>query len=160
MGADLSAIPLQKRRAIEAELAARVYSAALPNLGQEAALKILSDAIDESARTAGQEFASRAPYSIPSLLHFSQILHVWQTGGALCIENMERETDQLSFSVTRCGYIEMYREMGLPAELHPTLSCRRDAAFAEGYSSRLRMERSQTISEGADCCLFRFFWQA
>lgn len=160
MVADLSVIPLKARRAIEAELALRVYSAALPSLGREAALNILNDAIDEAARTAGQAFASRAPYSTPSLAHFSQVLHIWQTGGALTIENIERGADHLCFSVTRCGYMEMYREMGLPTVLHPTLSCRRDMAFAEGYSSRLRMERPQTLSEGAKSCLFRFCWQA
>ena len=160
MEADLSSIPLQSRRAIEAELASRIYATALPSLGREAALKILDNAIDAAARAAGQAFASRAPYSTPSLAHFSQVMHLWQTGGALSIENMERGPDLLSFSVTRCGYMEMYRKMGLPAELHATLSCRRDAAFAEGYSPQLRMERPQTISGGAECCLFRFRWQA
>lgn len=159
MGIDFSAIPLQARRAIEAELAVRIYSAALPSLGHEAALKVLSDAIDAAALTAGQAFASRAPYSTPSLAHFSQVLHTWQTGGALSIESIERGPEYLSFRVTRCGYMEMYQEMGLPSVLHPTLSCRRDAAFAQGYSSQLRMERPQTLFEGADCCLFRFRWQ-
>jgi len=159
MGIDLSIIPLNARRAIEAELAERVYAAALPSLGHEAALNILNDAIDEAARAAGQAFASQAPCSTPSLSHFSQVLRLWQTGGALSIENIEHKPESLSFRVTRCGYMEMYRELGLPAFLHATLSCRRDAAFAEGYSPKLRLERPQTISEGADNCLFRFHWR-
>jgi hypothetical protein len=158
MGVDLSSIPLNARRAIEAELAQRVYIAALPSLGHAAALQILCDAIDEAARAAGRAFASRAPYSTPNLEHFSQVLRVWQTGGALSIENVELASESLSFCVTRCGYMEMYRELGLPAFLHDTLSCRRDAAFAEGYSPRLRLERPQTISAGAQSCLFWFRW--
>jgi len=87
------------------------------------------------------------------------VISLWQTGGALCIDNVEHASQSLSFRVTRCGYMEMYRELGLPAFLHATLSCRRDAAFAEGYSPKLRLDRPQTISEGADNCLFRFCWQ-
>lgn len=159
MGVDLRSIPLIARRGIEAEFALRVYTAALPGLGHEAALRILDDAIDKSARAAGQAFSAKAPYSTPSLEHFSQVLGIWQTGDALCIKDVEHTSQSLNFRVTRCGYMEMYRELGLPAFLHATLSCRRDAAFAEGYSPKLRLERPQTISEGADSCLFLFNWQ-
>lgn len=158
MGVDLSTIPLNARRAIEAELALRIYSAALPSLGEAAALELLNTAIDDAARAAGKAFAARAPHATPSLEHFSQVLHLWQAGGALTIADIDRGPDRLCFSVTRCGYMEMYQEMGLPKPLHASLSCRRDAAFAEGYSPRLRMERPQTISDGAASCLFRFCW--
>lgn len=159
MGVDLSAVPLKFRRAIEAELALRVYTAALPRLGEAAALELLNATVDGAARAAGQAFADKAPSVAPSLAHFSEVLALWQAGGALTIVDIERGEDALRFTVTRCGYMEMYREMGLPAVLHSTLSCRRDAAFAEGYSSKLRLDRPQTISDGAAACLFRFRWE-
>lgn len=159
MGVDLSAVPLKFRRAIEAELALRVYTAALPRLGEAAALELLNSAIDEAAHAAGRAFADKAPQRAPSLAHFSEVLLLWQAGGALTIEEIECGGEALHFKVTRCEYVELYREMGLPLALHSTLSCRRDAAFAEGYSSKLRLDRPQTISDGAAACLFRFRWE-
>lgn len=158
MGVDLSTIPLNSRRAIEAELALRIYSAALPRLGETAALELLNAAIDDAARAAGKAFAAKAPGGIPSLAHFSGVLDLWQAGGALTIQDIERGPNNLAFRVSRCGYMEMYREMGLPATLYATLSCRRDAAFAEGYSPNLTLDRPEIISGGAPACLFRFRW--
>jgi len=159
MGVDLSGIPLSARRAIEAQFALRLYTVALPTLGPDAALRVLNAAIDAAAREAGQAFAARAPRSTPSLEHFSQVLDIWQEGDALTITDLERGPNFLNFSVSRCGYMEMYRCMDLPMVLHATLSCRRDAAFAEGYSPHLRLDRPETISSGAARCLFRFRWQ-
>ena len=158
MGVNLTSIPLSARRAIEAQFALRMYTVALPTLGPDAALRVLNAAIDAAAREAGQAFAACAPHSTPSLEHFSQVLDTWQAGGALTITDLERGPDFLNFSVSRCGYMEMYRDMDLPTVLHATLSCRRDAAFAEGYSPQLRLERPETISGGAARCLFMFRW--
>jgi len=158
MPVDLSRIPMNARRAIEAELAARVYQAALPSLGEAAALAILNAAIDSAAFEAGQAYAAKAPNG-PSLEHFSGVLDLWRAGGALDIKDIKRADDALNFTVTRCGYMEMYAEMGLPKALFATLSCRRDASFAAGYSPRLVLDRPQTISEGAPGCLFRFTWR-
>ncbi|HWR04680.1 MAG TPA: L-2-amino-thiazoline-4-carboxylic acid hydrolase, partial [Humidesulfovibrio sp.] len=91
--------------------------------------------------------------------HFSGVLELWQAGGALTIEGIELEAESLDFRVVRCGYMEMYAQMGLPKALHATLSCRRDAAFAAGYSPKLLLDRPEVISAGAPACLFRFRWQ-
>jgi len=157
MPVDLSSIPMFSRRAIEAELALRIYNTATTRLGQQAALEVLNAAIDEAAYAAGRAFAAMAP-GAPSLEHFAKVLDLWQAGGALSIADILLEPDHLSFTVTRCGYMEMYREMDIPRELHATLSCRRDAAFAAGYSPHLKLERPQTLSEGAPSCLFSFRW--
>lgn len=159
MAVDLSTVPMNARRAIEAELAGRIYAAALPSLGREAALAVLNAAIDQAALEAGRAFAAKAPGGA-SLAHFAQVLDLWRAGGALSITDIAQGADSLSFTVTRCGYMEMYRDMGLPQELHATLSCRRDAAFAAGYSPLLRMDRPAAISGGAPGCLFRFTWAA
>jgi len=157
MAVDLTNVKLNERRAIEAELAKRIFDAALPALGQAGALALLNAAIDQAAAEAGQAFAAKAPDG-PSLAHFAQVLDLWQAGGALTLADIHQDADRLDFTVTRCGYMEMYHVMGLPAVLHATLSCRRDAAFAAGYSPNLRLERPQTISEGAPGCIFRFRW--
>lgn len=157
MPVDLSQVPMNARRAIEAEFAHRVYAATLPSLGRNVALRVLNDAIDGAAQEAGRAFAAKAPEG-PSLAHFATVVNLWRAGGALDIADTVLTQDTLSFSVTRCGYMEMYAEMGLPQVLHATLSCRRDAAFAAGYSPLLKLDRPATISDGALACLFRFTW--
>jgi len=159
MTIDLSKVPMNSRRAIEAELAGRLYVAALPSLGRVRALGILNDAIDDAAREAGRAFAAAAPGHGPSLEHFSGVVEMWRAGGALDIADVSRTNDGFGFRVTRCGYMRMYAEMGLPRELFATLSCRRDAAFAAGYSEHLVMSRPETISGGAPACVFRFGWR-
>lgn len=158
MGPDLATIPMIARRAVEAELLARVYRSALARLGHDQALALLDAAVDEAAFEAGRAFAGRAPAGGPSLPHFALVLDLWKAGGALDITDVQRDAHSLSFRVARCGYMDLYRSMGLPPELFATLSCRRDAAFARGYSTRLVMERPQTISAGAESCLFLFRW--
>lgn len=158
MPVDLSSIPMYSRRAIEAELSLRIFAAASARLGHDSALELLNAAIDQAASEAGQAFAAQAP-GAPSLEHFARVLELWQAGGALSVADIERCPDTLSFTVTRCGYMEMYEELGIPPELRRTLSCRRDAAFASGYSPKLHLLRPQTISEGAPNCLFRFRWK-
>ena len=80
---------------------------------------------------------------------------VWAQDGAMEIANVELAEDSLSFDVTRCGYAEMYRRLGLE-DLGVTLSCQRDFAFNEGFNPKIRLERSQTLMEGAPSCDFRY----
>jgi hypothetical protein len=159
MGPDLSATPMHARRAIEAEFAQRLFNSARAAVGEEQAFAILNAAIDEAAFESGRAFAAKAPGGAPSLEHFSQVVDLWRAGGALDIADIRLGADAFSFTVTRCGYMEMYRAMGIAAPLHASLSCRRDAAFAAGYSPRLAMERPATISGGAAGCLFTFRWR-
>jgi hypothetical protein len=156
--AELTKIPLPARRAIEAEILDKVYASAVERVGRDQALEILGAAIDASAFAAGRAFAAKAPGGEPSLAHFAKILDAWQIGGALGVAGIRQDADTLSFTVTRCGYAEMYARMGVARELHSVLSCRRDAAFAAGYSPRLALSRPETIAAGASGCTFAFRW--
>lgn len=159
MSAPGAAIPLLERRAIEAELLLRVFDAASASLGPRQARLIVEQAVDAAALAAGQAFARSAPGGRPSLEHFATVLERWQEGGVLDIRDIRLDKTSLSFCVTRCGYVEKYREMGLPQPLHSLCSCRRDAAFAEGYSPRLGLERPETIAQGHAACRFVFSWR-
>ena len=70
-------------------------------------------------------------------------------------EHTEESRTAFAYTVGHCAYAEMYRRMGL-GELGPVLSCLRDAAFAEGFDLRMRLDRPQTIMEGAPLCQFRY----
>lgn len=137
----------------------RVYAAASASLGPEQARGLLEQAVDSAALAAGRAFALTAPQGLPSLAHFATVLERWQEGGVLDITDIRLDADSLSFAVTRCGYVERYAALGVPAQLRTVFSCRRDAAFAEGYSPHLALERPQTIAEGHLACGFVFRWQ-
>lgn len=144
-------------RTAQAGLVARIREALKEHVGPGQADKILTEAITADARAAGAAFAQLAPDK-PSLAHFATVLARWQEDDALVLEGVTLTESSLSFSVTRCAYASAYANMGLDPELGYTLSCSRDEPFAQGYSPRLSMRRSDTIMLGAPACLFTFVW--
>lgn len=151
-------IPLIEQRVIEANIFGVVYKSLCQRMSKEDALAAVRAAVDALAYEAGKAFALRAKGGV-NFEHFGSILETWQASGALTIDNVTATENTLEFEVTRCAYVEKYREMGLPQELVSMISCARDEPFAEGYSSKLRMERTQTLGEGAPSCIFRFLWR-
>lgn len=81
---------------------------------------------------------------------------VWTREDALEITVHHAGLDQLRFDVQRCRYAEIYDRLGI-REMGVHLSCGRDAAFARGFNTAIRMKRRQTIMEGAPHCDFCFF---
>ena len=53
---------------------------------------------------------------------------------------------------------EMYRAMGL-GEIGHLLSCQRDGTFCEGYDPRIKLQRTQTIMQGASHCDFDYTFE-
>jgi len=153
-----TALPMIERRAIEAQILLRVYQATLERFDADTARGLLEAAIDADAHGSGRAFAAAAPGGIPTLAHFATVLDRWREGDVLRLDHIELTERRLSFSVTRCGYVERYTALGIPAELHGVLSCRRDQAFAAGYSPQLRMHRPDTLAKGAAACGFVFEW--
>ncbi len=143
------------RRAIEAEMIGRIYEELCIAIGQSAALEILTCTIEKAATEEGQCFAARAG-GRPSLAHFKTVLADWND--ALQVQTLEETDDVLRFNVVRCDYIRAYQGLGLPSELVSLLSCRRDAAFARGYSERLEFTRQNTLAEGHTFCDFCYRW--
>lgn len=151
-------ISLIDRRRIEAETLWAFYNELARSKDEAYALDAIARTVSGIAYKAGQDFAAKAPAS-PSLEHFSSVVDLWNGTGNLEIVNVEKEADRLSFSVNRCKYVELYREMGVPQALLPILSCSRDAPFARGYSKSLKFIRQHTIGEGATSCDFLFQWE-
>ena len=143
------------RRKIEAEMIGRIYREMCVVMDQAAALKILTNTIENAAVEEGRRFAAQADEK-PALAHFKTILANWDE--ALQMEMLEESDDVLRFNVVRCDYIRAYESLGLPPELVGLLSCRRDAAFARGYSKRIEFTRRGTLAEGSPCCDFCYRW--
>ena len=148
---------IYERRRIEAEILGRVYDSLAPQVGESTALDVICQATASAARDAGRSFAAAA-WPEPCLEHFATVVELWRAGGALEIADVSLTKTELKFVVLRCAYLEMYRAMGLGAAMCNALSCVRDAAFVQGYSPHLIMERPFTLAMDEKPCRFRFVW--
>ena len=73
----------------------------------------------------------------------------------LDVEVTRADETNLDFAVTRCRFVEMYRELGL-GDVADVLSCNRDGQFATAFDANIALDRPQTIAGGAPTCLFRY----
>jgi len=144
---------LEQRR-IEADFALNLMKTLIARFGQEDARNILRECVENAAREHGRQLAATEERE-PDLETFADRLALWQAGGALDFDVLERSADKLDMNITRCQYAEMYKEMGA-ADIGDILSCGRDGVFCEGYHPRMKLKRTQTIMKGADHCDFRY----
>ena len=75
------------------------------------------------------------------------------------MEVLEKTSTTYFFNVSRCPYFEKYQELGI-IDFGVEMSCCRDKPFAKGLNSNLKLERTQTIMEGAKYCDFRYYLQS
>lgn len=150
-------LSMLEKRKIEAEILKEVYETLKASHGEEVARRTITDSVRRSAIAQGQQFAAAAAGG-PSLKAFQDVMPLWTKGGALEIEVKEQTDSIFTFNVTRCRYAEAYKAMGL-GEVGHLLSCNRDGAFCEGYDPKLKLERTQTIMQGASHCNFRYRYE-
>jgi len=153
----LNEIGVLKRREIEARILPPVIEALGKEFGKDRVVEIVRDVIVGVAQAQGREVAAQQGGT--SLGHLAHALEDWQKGDAYRMDVLEQSDERFSFNVTRCRYAEMYRSLGIP-ELGALLSCNRDFALAEGFSSDIALTRTQTIMQGASHCDFRFVKRA
>ncbi len=152
-------IPTLTKRRLQAAVIKPVYEEMVTELGDEKAQSILDNAIRKAAIEEAGEFACKAPGGKTSLRSFIDLFGLWTAGGALEIEVHEESETHFSFDVTRCQYAETYLEMGI-GQIGHLLSCNRDASFCEGYDPNIKLDRQQTIMNGADRCTFRYRYES
>jgi hypothetical protein len=147
-----------ERRRLQAEIVKPIYEELMAELGPEKARAILSRAITRSAIAEARKAAEAADGG-PSMRSFAANFHrQYRDGGidsGLEVEVLSEGDDHFDFNVTRCRYVEMYRELGL-GEIADVLSCNRDGVFAQAYDPTIELDRAHTIALGAPCCTFRY----
>ncbi len=148
-------VPVLLKRRMQAEVIGPIYAEMVVQVGEEKAASILDAAIRKAAIAEGKAFAAKAPGGQPSMGDFIKLYELWTSNGSLEIEVLEASDSRFDFNVTRCQYAETYKAMGL-GKIGHLLSCNRDGSFCEGYDPRMKLERKQTIMEGAACCTFRY----
>lgn len=147
-------LPIIHLRRIEANVIKPIFEEMVKELGHDRAREILGRAIANNAIAQGRDLAETSGVS-RDLEGFAALLPNWQKEDALQIEVLEQAEDRFHFNVKRCRYAEMYRDMGL-GEIGDLLSCGRDGAFCIGFNPQIKLERSQTIMQGASHCDFRY----
>ena len=141
------------RREVEARLLAPLVDALGEEFGRERVVAVLRDAIIGIARAQGAQLAQGMGGD--SLDEFAASLKFWTQDNALEIDVLAQDGERFDFNVTRCRYAELYRTLGIP-ELGAVLSCNRDWALIQGFNDDIKLERTQTIMEGAAYCDFRY----
>jgi len=150
-------LSMLEKRKIEAEILKEVYETLKESHGEEVARKTIAESVRRSAIEQARQFAAAAPGGT-SLKAFQDVMPLWTKGEALEIEVKEQTDTTFTFNVVRCRYAETYKAMGL-GEIGHLLSCNRDGAFCEGYDPKLKLERTQTIMQGASHCDFRYRYE-
>jgi len=153
MGADLSRIGILTRREIEARIAGPLIKAFMKETGEAKALEIVEEVIVLLAKESGEMLREFVGGS--GLEDFAKGMDLWSQDDAVTFDLVEMTAEKITMNVTRCRYAEMYKELGM-ADLGFTLSCARDFAMVEGFNPEIKLERTQTLMEGADHCDFRF----
>lgn len=149
-----TAISLLQRRGIEAEVLIPLIRRLEQEIGAERAHAIARETIEAIAREQGQAVAQVLDRD--DLEGFRHVRDSWGgAGGDLTIETQREDGEHLDFNVTRCRFAELYQQLGAP-DLGFLLSCNRDFTLSAGYSDALRLNRTQTIMEGAPYCDFRY----
>jgi len=142
-----------QRRKIEGRVIIPLIEEARKRFGDQAAHEMVVAVIRHLAVEDGARWSDAYGRDFVSLKKVAE--EVWAGGGSLDLEVVAASEDHLDFNVTRCGYAEFYRGLGL-AELGYLIHCNRDHAMIEGFNPDLALTRTQTVMEGASHCDFRF----
>ena len=151
-------LSMLEKRKIEAEILKEVYETLKASQGEAVAKKTIEESVRRSAIEQARQFAAAAAPGGTSLKAFQDVMPLWTKGGALEIEVKEQSESSFTFNVVRCRYAETYKAMGM-GEIGHLLSCNRDGAFCEGYDPKLKLERTQTIMQGASHCNFHYTYE-
>ena len=143
-----------EKRAIEAMVVVPIVRAMAERLGFSEALSICCRVNEKEAYERGRTLARETGRNdIEALVEEVQ---GWGRGGGWEMEVLERTASTYFFNVTRCPYHDRYKSLGV-AEFGVCLSCCRDEPFARGFNPGLKLVRTTTIMEGAECCDFRYY---
>lgn len=153
MAFDPAQMDVIDRRRVEAMILGPMLREFQEEIGVEQTNRIARAAITKLAREQGAQFADGIGSN--GLEDYASNKDAWRRNGALEFEIIESTPSRYSFDVTRCKYAEMYNELGF-GDLGDIFSCTRDFEFCSGFNPEVKLERTQTIMQGASHCDFRY----
>jgi hypothetical protein len=152
-------LPNIERRRIQGLIIKPIYEELVAEIGKDRARDLIGRAITRSAVEEARQAAAQEGQGERSMKSFTRIFdRTYRQRGlesGLQAEVLSEDANHLDFDVTRCQFVEMYRELGL-GEIAAVLSCNRDGVFAQAFDNRITLDRAQTIADGFDRCTFRY----
>ncbi len=139
---------------IQAQVLVPVVKTLQAELGAEKANALVRRALGELYRGYGEAFW-RAKNDSDLGKAVGSAFKTFGSAGALDYQVREQSQDAFAIDVTGCRYAEFYQALG-EAELGFLLVCSADFSMAEGFGGDIRLNRSQTIMQGASHCDFRY----
>src|SRR5512144_17158 len=147
-------IPLIEQVKIQAQVLVPLVKGLQAELGEERANAIVRNALGDLYRTYGEKWW-RAQGAGNLGEKAASAFKMFAAGDALKYEVVRKAPDAFDVNVTECRYAQFYKKSGAP-ELGFLLTCGADFAHAEGFGADVKLNRTQTIMQGADHCDFRY----
>lgn len=147
-------IPVIDQVKIQAQVLVPLIKTLQAELGKERADALVRKAIGAHYRRLGEDWW-RAKQSADIGNNLASAFAAFSKGDSLDYRVRAQSQDAYEIDVTRCQYAQFYRELGEP-ELGFLLVCGLDFPFAEGFDPDVKLERTQTIMQGATHCDFRY----
>jgi len=147
-------IPVIERAKIQAQDLVPLIKALQAELSKERANALVRRVLGDVYRRLGEQWW-RAKQSRHVGENMTLAFASFAKGDALDYSVCGQSEDTFEVDVTGCRYAEFYKELGEP-ELGFLLVCSSDAPFAEGFGSKIKLTRTQTIMQGASHCDFRY----
>jgi hypothetical protein len=138
---------------IQARVLVPLVKALRAELGEERANALVRKALADQYRKIGRAWWQRLGPGGPE----GKMDAVWasfSSGEALEYKVLRRNPQAYEVDVTDCKYARFYKQLGEP-ELGFLLVCSQDFSLTDGFGS-MRLERTQTIMQGASRCDFRY----
>jgi predicted ArsR family transcriptional regulator len=147
-------VPLIEQVKIQAQVLVPLVRTLQAELGEERANALVRKSLGALYRQYGEAWwQAQGTNTFDEKL--ATAFEKFAAGGALDYKVVKRTADSFELNVTGCRYAKFYKELGAP-ELGFLLMCSSDFLFAEGFGSDVRLDRTQTIMQGADHCDFRY----
>ena len=147
-------VPVIERAKIQAQILVPLIKALQAELSKERANALVRRVLGDVYRRLGEQWW-RAKQSRHVAENMTLAFASFAKGDALDYSVCGQSEDTFEVDVTGCRYAEFYKELGEP-ELGFLLVCSSDAPFAEGFGSKIKLTRTQTIMQGASHCNFRY----
>jgi len=130
----------------------------IAELGEEKTRAIVSQALGDHFRKWGAEYIrTRQEKTFGDKIQAT--MEMFADGDALDWTIHEKNDDGLRFDVTGCRYADFYKAIGAQ-DLGFLLVCSQDVPITEGFGDGARLDRTQTIMQGATHCNFHWYRQA
>ena len=148
-------VPILEQVKLQAQVLVPLVKALQAELGEERAQAIVRTALAGHYRKLGERWWQAQGKANLGDTAAGAFKTLFAGGGALDYTVIRQAPDAFDADVTGCRYAEFFKAIGAP-ELGFLLVCSADFPMAEGFGPGAKLERTQTIMQGASRCDFRY----